>query len=158
MSTVSHATITPTSTDTDIALHAIVSELAASLHAHVSSFYHWLEAEQVLQLAATHGLNPELVGTLRLRPDQGITGLVAETRKPVSVKNPSKHPRYVHVPRSFEERLQSYLGIPVFLTGRTLAGVLTVQSESARIFTPSEISTVVIAANRITRLLSCSTT
>lgn len=138
-------------TDTAAELHAIVSEVAAALNAQVSSFYQWMDDEKLLHLAATYGLNPELVGQLRLRPDQGLTGLVAETRKPVSVKNPSKHPRYIHVPRSFEERLQSYLGVPVFKTGRVLAGVLTVQSESARIFTPREISTVVIAANRITR-------
>lgn len=141
-------------TDLAAELHAIVYDVAIALNAHVSSFYQWLDDSNVLQLAATHGLNPELVGELRLRPDQGLTGLVAATRKPLSVKNPAKHPRYIHVPRSFEERLQSYLGVPVFKTGRTLAGVLTVQSESARIFTPSEISSVVIAANHITRRLT----
>lgn len=153
MSSANPVSLTLPPADIAAELHAIVSEVADALNAPVSSFYRWLETDKVLLLAATRGLNPELVGQLRLRPDQGITGLVAETRKPVSVKHPSKHPRYVHVPRSFEERLQSYLGVPVFLTGRTLAGVLTVQSESARIFTPREISTVVIAANRITRLL-----
>ena len=135
-------------------LQTAVDEVASALHAHVASFYQWLATDNVLQLAATHGLNQELVGHLRLRPDQGLTGLVAETRKPLSVKHPANHPRYIHVPRSFEDRLQSYLGVPVFQTGRILVGVLTVQSESARIFTPSEISTVVMASSRIARLLA----
>jgi len=134
-------------------LNSIVNELAQQLNAHVSSIYSWNANKNVLELIATHGLNKELVGQLCLRPDQGLTGLVAETRKAVSVKNPSKHPRYILVPRSFEERLQSYLGVPVFHTGRQFMGVLTVQSESARIFSGSDIDTVVKASNRVAQLL-----
>lgn len=130
-------------------LDSIVRSVASSLGAHVSSFYQWRPADNVLELAATFGLNTELVGSLRLRPDQGLTGLVAETRKPVSVKHPAKHPRYILVPRSFEERLQSYLGIPVFRPVNEFVGVLTVQSESSRIFTPREISAVMQAAGRL---------
>lgn len=131
------------------ALDSIVREVASAVDAQVSSIYHWQEHQSQLQLVATHGLNNELVGKLFLRPDQGLTGLVAETRRPLSVKHPSTHPRYVFVPRSFEERLESYLGVPVFRPGRVFSGVLTVQRESARLFTPQEISAVVLAANRV---------
>lgn len=130
-------------------LQEIVESVAASLRAPVSSLYRWLPESEVLQLEATHGLNRDLVGQLQLRRDQGLTGLVAETRKPVSVKHPAKHPRYIFIPGSYEERLESYLGVPVFRTGRTFMGVLTVQSESPRIFTPTEISSVVMAASRV---------
>lgn len=130
-------------------LQDIVQEMAIAVDAQVSSIYQWLDSESRLQLVATHGLNAELVGTLYLKPEQGLTGLVAQTRKPVSVKHPAQHPRYVFVPRSFEERLESYLGVPVFKPGRVFAGVLTVQRESPRLFTPQEISAVVLAANRI---------
>lgn len=130
-------------------LDTIVRTVATALGAQVSSFYQWRPDDNVLELAATYGLNNELVGTLRLRPDQGLTGLVAENRKPVSVKHPAKHPRYIFVPRSFEERLQSYLGVPVFRPVNDFVGVLTVQSESSRIFTPREISAVMQAAGRL---------
>lgn len=130
-------------------LDSIVRAVAAALDAQVSSFYQWQPVDNVLELAATFGLNTELVGSLRLRPDQGLTGLVAENRKPVSVKHPAKHPRYIHVPRSFEERLQSYLGVPVFRPVNEFVGVLTVQCESSRIFTPREISEVIRAAGRL---------
>ena len=130
-------------------LQDIVHEVARAVDAQVSSIYRWRDGEQRLQLAATCGLNEELVGKLHLKPEQGLTGLVAETRKPVSVKHPATHPRYVYVPRSFEERLESYLGVPIFAPGRVFAGVLTVQRESPRLFTPQEISAVVLAANRI---------
>jgi phosphotransferase system enzyme I (PtsP) len=135
-------------------LSIIAHQVASDLNAQVSSIYRWIADDNVLELTATHGLNEELVGQLRLRPDQGLTGLVAETHKPVSVKNPAKHPRYILVPRSFEERLHSYLGVPVFQTGRQFLGVLTVQSESARIFSPAEISAVVRAANSIAQQLA----
>ena len=134
-------------------LQDIVHEVARAVDAQVSSIYRWLDGQQRLQLAATHGLNEELVGQLYLKPQEGLTGLVAETRKPVSVKHPAKHPRYVFVPRSFEERLESYLGVPVFKPGRVFAGVLTVQRESPRLFTPQEISAVVLAANRVATCL-----
>jgi phosphotransferase system enzyme I (PtsP) len=130
-------------------LDSIVRNVADALGVQVSSFYQWRADDNVLELAATVGLNTELVGSLRLRPDQGLTGLVAETRKPVSVKHPAKHPRYIFVPRSFEERLQSYLGVPVFRPVNQFVGVLTVQSESSRIFTPREISAVIQAASRL---------
>lgn len=147
------ANVIPATDKLQIVLDGIVHELAQQLNAHVSSVYRWRADENVLELVATHGLNKELVGQLRLRPDQGLTGLVAETRKTVSIKNPSKHPRYVLVPRSFEERLQSYLGVPVFQTGRKFMGVLTLQSESARIFAGSDIEAVVKASNRVAQLL-----
>ena len=140
--------------DIRASLHDIANGVAAALNAQVSSIYRWVAEDNVLELVATHGLNEELVGTLRLRPDQGLTRLVAATRKPVSVKHPAKHPRYIYVPHSFEERLQSYLGVPVFQTGRQFLGVLTVQSESARIFSPSEISAVVQASSRIAQQFS----
>ena len=140
--------------DIRASLHDIANGVAAALNAQVSSIYRWVAEDNVLELVATHGLNEELVGTLRLRPDQGLTGLVAQTHKPVSVKHPAKHPRYIYVPHSFEERLQSDLGVPVFQTGRQFLGVLTVQSESARIFSPSEISAVVQASSRIAQQFS----
>lgn len=137
------------SADIFTALDSIVREVARAVDAQVSSIYYWQEQQSQLQLVATYGLNTELVGQLYLRPDQGLTGLVAETRRPLSVKHPSTHPRYVFVPRSFEERLESYLGVPVFRPGRIFSGVLTVQRESARLFSPQEISAVVLAANRV---------
>lgn len=140
--------------DIHTVLHTIAHNVAAALNAQVSSIYRWAADDNMLELVATHGLNEELVGTLRLRPDQGLTGLVAQTRKPVSVKHPAKHPRYIFVPHSFEERLESYLGVPVFQTGRQFLGVLTVQSESARIFTPTEIGAVVQASARIAQQFS----
>jgi len=140
--------------DIGASLHSIAHNVAIALNAQVSSIYRWVADENVLELVATHGLNEELVGTLRLKPEQGLTGLVAQTHKPVSVKHPAKHPRYIYVPHSFEERLQSYLGVPVFQIGRQFLGVLTVQSESARIFSPSEISAVVQASSRIAQQFS----
>src|SRR6187402_1283180 len=88
--------------DIRASLHSIAHNVAVALNAQVSSIYRWVAEENVLELVATHGLNEELVGTLRLRPEQGLTGLVAQTHKPVSVKHPAKHPRYIYVPHSFE--------------------------------------------------------
>ena len=59
-------------------LDSIVRNVADALGVQVSSFYQWRADDNVLELAATVGLNTELVGSLRLRPDQGLTGLVAD--------------------------------------------------------------------------------
>src|SRR3989454_10726575 len=63
----------------------IVRLIQGRFHTDVCSVY-LLEPEQgQLVLGATVGLKPESVGRVRMRLDEGLTGLVAEKMAPVTV-------------------------------------------------------------------------
>ena len=133
-----------------------VAQLKEELGVEVCSLYIALDAEQKLQMAASCGLNKNAVGSF-LRYDQGLTGKVARTHKPLAVKNPQSHPDYFHIEGSGEEKYQSYLGIPL-LHEEKLFGVLVVQTERTKMFLHSEIKSLYSAGRELmdTLLLSPS--
>src|SRR3979490_492727 len=86
-----------------------------------------------LILAATLGLRPQCVGTLRMAVNEGLAGLVAEQVQPVAVEQVKNHPRFKYFSEAGEEAYQSFLGVPLIDDG-VLQGVLVVQTIEARIF------------------------
>src|SRR6266481_4681239 len=72
----------------------IVRLIQGRFHTDVCSVY-LLEPERgEVVLGATVGLRPESVGRVRMRLDQGLTGLVAEKMAPVMVSDAFTHPRF----------------------------------------------------------------
>ncbi len=138
------------------ALAHIVFSLAQDINANVSSLYSWHPEKDMLRLEATHGLAAALVGKLTMTSSEGLTGLVVQKSTPISIKYPANHPRYKFVPNSAEERLLSYLGVPIGLRGRGIIGVVTVQTESAKMFSMTEIEFVVHAADRIAPIMAAA--
>src|ERR1700682_1473543 len=63
----------------------VVALIAARFHTDVCSAYLLEPARANLVLAATLGLRPGCVGTLRMGLHEGLTGLVAEQVRPVAV-------------------------------------------------------------------------
>src|ERR1700690_3366578 len=101
----------------------VVALIATRFHSDVCSAY-LLEPDRAnLVLAATVGLRPECIGTLRLALHEGLAGLVAEGVRPVAVDQVAKHPRYKFFGDSGEESYQSFLGVPIIDRG-VLQGVL----------------------------------
>src|SRR4051812_28747141 len=72
----------------------IVSLILRRFQTAVCSVY-FLEPETgELVLGATVGLKPEAVGAVRMRMDEGLTGLVGEQLGPVMVADAFHHPRF----------------------------------------------------------------
>src|SRR5438093_9818296 len=86
-----------------------------------------------LVLAATLGLRPKCVGTLRMALHEGLAGLVAEQVRPVAVEHVTTHPRFKYFSEAGEEAYQSFLGVPLIDRG-VLQGVLVVQTVDPRVF------------------------
>src|SRR5579864_7251066 len=63
----------------------IVRLIQGRFHTAVCSVYFYVPEGEELVLGATVGLKPEGVGRVRMRLDEGLTGLVAEQMAPVSV-------------------------------------------------------------------------
>src|SRR5262245_26824298 len=99
----------------------------------VCSVYLLEEGKQELVLGATVGLKQESVGRVRMRVDEGLTGLVAEQKAPVMVADAFTHPRFKYFPEAGEDPYRSFLGLPL-LEGGLLQGVLVVQTMEPRVF------------------------
>ena len=111
----------------------LVALIARRFRVDVCSAY-LLEPDRAnLVLAATVGLNPQCVGTLRMGLNEGLTGLVAEQVRPVAVENAQNHPRFKYFREAGEETFKSFLGVPLIDRG-VLQGVLVVQTKEPRIF------------------------
>src|SRR5208282_4437597 len=72
----------------------VVALIATRFRTDVCSAYLLEPDRSNLVLAATLGLHPRCIGTLRMPIDQGLTGLVAEQVLPVAVEDVTNHPRY----------------------------------------------------------------
>src|SRR5258708_27601445 len=74
-------------------------------------------------LTATNGLNEKMIGKVVMRVGEGITGWVAETRRPAVVPDASKEPHWKRGPGLDEDRFQSMLSVPI-ASGPPLVGGL----------------------------------
>jgi phosphotransferase system enzyme I (PtsP) len=132
-------------------LDHITSLLADRLGVQVCSIY-LLEDDQLV-LRSTHGLSAEAVDTVRMPPDEGLTGLAFQSGEPVNVERAASHPRYKFFPGIGEERFQSYLGIPLIHRKRPI-GVLTVQTAEPRGFSVDEVRLLVTAASQLSTVIA----
>jgi glycogen phosphorylase len=131
----------------------VVALIAKRFRTDVCSAY-LLEPDRAnLVLAATVGLRRECIGSLRMAVHEGLTGLVAELVRPVSVEQVKNHPRFKYFRNSGEDAYQSFLGVPLIERG-VLQGVLVVQTVEARVFSEDEIRMLTEAATQVAPVVS----
>ena len=119
----------------------LVEAINDRLQTDVCSVY-LLEANRgSLVLAATVGLDPDGIGRVRMRIDEGLAGLVAQELKPVAASDARRHPRFKFFQEIGEEAFHSFLGVPL-MHRNVLQGVLVVQTAEIRDFTPEETAAV----------------
>ncbi len=131
----------------------VVALIAKRFRTDVCSAY-LLEPDRAnLVLAATVGLRRECIGNLRMAVNEGLTGLVAELVRPVSVGQVKTHPRFKYFREAGEEAYQSFLGVPLIDRG-VLQGVLVVQTIEARVFSDDEVRMLTEAATQVAPVVS----
>src|SRR3954471_1907924 len=117
----------------------------------VSSVY-LLEPESgELVLAATVGLDEASVGRVRMKLEEGMTGLVAERMSPIMEPDAPTHPRFKYFPEAGEDPYHSFLGVPLIESG-AVQGVLVVQTIERRAFSPNEIRMLVTVGSQLAPL------
>ena len=131
----------------------LVALIAKRFRTDVCSAYLLEPDRSNLVLAATLGLHPRSIGTLRMPINEGLAGLVAELVLPVAVDDVKTHPRYKYFKDSGEEEYNSFLGVPLIDRG-ILQGVLIVQTKDRRTFRENEIRMLVEAANQVAPVVS----
>ena len=131
----------------------VVALIATRFHTDVCSAY-LLEPDRAnLVLAATLGLRAGCIGTLRMGLHEGLTGLVAEQVRPVTVRQVKNHPRFKYFRETGEDAYQSFLGVPLIDRG-VLQGVLVVQTAEPRTFREDEIRMLTEAAAQVAPVVS----
>ena len=131
----------------------VVALIAARFRTDVCSAYLLEPDRSNLVLAATLGLHPKSIGTLRMPLHEGLSGLVAERLLPVAVADAREHPRYKYFKDSGEDEYHSFLGVPLIDRG-VLQGVLVVQTKDPRVFREEEIRMLAEAANQVAPVVS----
>lgn len=137
------------------ALGIIVGRVAEAMGVDVCSVYLIDQETNEYVLMATIGLNPDAVGRVRLRHNEGLVGLVGEREEPVNLDNADKHPRFRYFPETGEERFHAFLGVPI-IHFRQLLGVLIVQQQAVRRFDDDEVAFLMTMAAQLSGAIAHS--
>ncbi len=124
----------------DELLEAVVDGTRDALRASVSSLYLPDRDGTQLTLGATNGLDRHQIGRATVPFGEGITGRVAATRRPMVIPDVRADTRFLWV-RGLDQRrfVASMLSVP--LTWHDgIVGVLNVQTEEPREFTPADVA------------------
>src|SRR5437762_5644231 len=138
----------------DELLELIIRETTSAIGTDVCSLY-LLTPNQQLLLTATNGLNENMVGKVTMRVGEGITGWVADSRRPAVVPDVSKDPHWKWVPGLDEDRFHSMASVPIE-SGPRLVGVLNVQSTERREFNSGDVDFLRAIAAQVAGILERS--
>ena len=132
----------------------MVELVASEMVSEVCSIYVQRPGD-ILELAATEGLNRQAIGHTRLRVGEGIAGLCAATGTVMNLPDAQNHPAFVYRAETDEEPFASMLAVPVRRSGRSL-GVVVVQNRTPRLFTDPEVDDLETVAMLLAEMLSGS--
>jgi phosphotransferase system enzyme I (PtsP) len=110
-------------------------------------------AGEVLELAATYGLNVSAVGRTRLRLGEGIIGMVAASGDAMNLADAQNHPRFVYRAEIGEENFAAMLAMPLKRAGRIL-GVIALLARQPKLFAPVEVESVATVAMLLAEILA----
>src|SRR2546429_3071536 len=139
----------------DELLALIIREATSAMGTDVCSLYLVRPSGHELLLTATNGLNENMVGKVKMRVGEGITGWVAETRQPAIVADVSQEPHWKWVPGLDEDRFHSMLSVPIE-SGPRLVGVLNAQAAERREFNAGDIDFLRAIAGQVAGILERS--
>ncbi len=139
----------------DELLELIIRETTSAIGTDVCSLYLLTPPGRELLLTATNGLNEGMVGKVTMKVGEGITGWVAESRRPAVVPDVSQEPHWKWVPGLDEDRFHSMASVPIE-SGPRLVGVLNVQSTDRREFNSGDIDFLRAIAAQVAGILERS--
>lgn len=122
----------------DELMGTIVDRATAAARAEVCSLYLMDRDGSGVTLAATNGLDPEQIGVARLPLGVGITGIVAETRRPTTSINVHRDRRFHWIRGVDELKFTSMCSVPLIWNDQVV-GVLNVQTIRRRQFTRRDV-------------------
>ena len=125
-----------------------VSTVAWHMRAAVCSIYLYEPETQELVLRANQGLNPAMIGRLRLKLGEGITGTALKEMRPICEARDTDNPHYKHISGSREEQFISFLAVPI-LRKMNPVGVIVTQDPQYNYFTPNDIQALKVISSQL---------
>ena len=114
-----------------------------------SQVYLFNDAHDTLVLRAVTDGSGEVIGKLRLKPGEGLTGWVAQHKEPVMLGHDAHHDaRFKFVPELQEDKYQSILSVPLIYRGEVL-GVINVRTEKEHQYTQTQVRLLQSIASQI---------
>jgi sigma-B regulation protein RsbU (phosphoserine phosphatase) len=104
----------------------------------------WSERSQGLTIRYAIGHREEVVRSLTVPLNEGITGAAAATRTPILVDDVTKDPRYLNA----LDAVRSELAVPMMARGK-LVGVIDLQSTRLKAYTDQDRSLIRLIAGRV---------
>jgi uroporphyrinogen-III synthase len=118
-----------------------ILDFIASVMKCDSCFVYVVEGSELV-LRASKNPHAEVIDRLRLRIGQGITGWVAENKKPVTISsNASQDARFQAFNELPEDRYEAFLSVPVLCRDR-IVGVINVQHRESHTYTQRELQLI----------------
>lgn len=121
-------------------LREIVRIASEITHADSVLVYILDPKKQQLILRASKNPHRELLTKITMKMGEGITGWVAQEKKPVALSHDARHdPRFKLFRSLPEDKFEAFLSVPILNT-RGVVGVINVQHEKAHDHTDMEIN------------------
>ena len=125
------------STSLETFLQRIVEMIADHMNSDVCSIYLYYLDTQELILSATHGLNKDFIGKLKLKLGEGLTGVALKELRPISERHASKNSSFRYFPGLGEEKYESFLAVPI-IRGTTKIGTMVIQNTQKDYFSDED--------------------
>ncbi len=130
-------------------LQEIVALVSRMTKADACFLYLYEAAESSLLLSASKTPHPSEVGNLRLRLGEGITGWVAQHKKPLAISERAhEDSRFKFFQSLPEDRYEAFLSVPILIR-ETLTGVINVQHKKTVAYTEPELKMLSTIARQV---------
>jgi FixJ family two-component response regulator len=134
------ATNLSTASESDQALTSVVEFVASVVQCDFCLLY-TLEQDELVLRAST-GQHAAVLGRVKIKIGQGITGWVAEHQQPVMVSSKAhEDPRFKLLADLPENRCESFLSVPL-ISGRRLVGVINLQNRAPHEYSRRETNLI----------------
>ncbi len=133
-------------------LHLTVKIISRHMQTEACSIFLLEEGSETLVLRATVGLNPEMIGQLRLKLGEGITGTSLKELKPICVPRGSEDPNFKYVQGIFEEKYESFLAVPILQSSKKL-GVIVLEDSRPDYYNRRDIRALSAIASQLATFL-----
>jgi signal transduction protein with GAF and PtsI domain len=138
-----------TSNNLNTLLEETARVLASNLRSDSCFIYLLDQNARELTLSGAWPPHPGQIGKLRLGTGEGLTGWVADHRKPVSIsKNASSDSRFKFFSNLPEDKFEAFLSVPIILSNTT-TGVINLQNRRARTFPATRVKLLTSIASQI---------
>ncbi len=128
------------SLDLDVVLSETIRLIIEATRGDACFLHLWDRERELLALRAASAGFEDVVGTVELRPGEGVAGWVAERGEVVIIpEGKMQDPRYKYIPELRGEEFTSLLSVPLISRSGSLVGVFNVHVRERRDFSDRDV-------------------